>query len=456
MSKSTGSSSGIRVLTPTGTLGYGFGADALSRGMSLGPDVISVDAGSTDPGPYYLGSGEPLVSEVAVRRELTDLLLAARDANTPLIVGTAGGAGAKAHVDGTAQIVRDIASERAFRFRLATIYADVSVDRLRAAIGSGHVQDFEAGTPLTETSLDGTSTVVAQMGHEPICQALEQKADVVIAGRACDDAVIAAFPIWRGADEALAMHAGKILECGAFAAEPFAMDVMLGTINADHIVLEPGSLSRRATVKAVAAHSLYEREDPFRQGGPGHEINLSGCRFEQIDDRRVRVEGAQIAKTSDYYVKVEGVRLAGYRSICIAGIRCPTTIGYLDNILQDVKERALQYFQDDELVVTFHVYGRNAVMKELEPKLASTGHEVGIVIETVAEQQNTAHAACHYVGGAILHYHYPGMKNTSGNLAFPYSPSTQDTGAFYEFSVYHLMKVASPRELFPLHIEEVG
>ena len=43
----------ITVLTPTGTLGYGFDSDALNRGMQLQPQVIAVDAGSTDPGPAY-------------------------------------------------------------------------------------------------------------------------------------------------------------------------------------------------------------------------------------------------------------------------------------------------------------------------------------------------------------------------------------------------------------------
>ena len=49
----------ITVLTPTGTLGYGFDLDALLRGMQLEPHVIAVDAGSTDLGPAYFGSAEP-------------------------------------------------------------------------------------------------------------------------------------------------------------------------------------------------------------------------------------------------------------------------------------------------------------------------------------------------------------------------------------------------------------
>ena len=62
------------------------------------------------------------------------------------------------------------------------------------------------GTPLTERMLDETVSLVAQMGHEPICAALDGGADVIIAGRACDDSVIASYPIWRGSDPALAIR----------------------------------------------------------------------------------------------------------------------------------------------------------------------------------------------------------------------------------------------------------
>ena len=57
----------ITVLTPTGTLGYGFDVTALQRGMQFRPNVIAVDAGSTDPGPAYLGSGESASSPRDVR-----------------------------------------------------------------------------------------------------------------------------------------------------------------------------------------------------------------------------------------------------------------------------------------------------------------------------------------------------------------------------------------------------
>lgn len=444
----------ITVLTPTGTLGYGFGEEALARGMSLKPHVIAVDAGSTDPGPSYLGSGKPLVSDVSIKRELRALIRAGRSAGIPVIVGSVGGAGSGVQVERTAKLVREIAREDGLRLKIATILSDIPIERAKRAVAEGEIVDFEAGFPLTQAALDETVTLVAQMGHEPICAALDGGAEVVIAGRACDDSVIAAYPIWKGADPALAIHMGKILECGAFSAEPFAMDVMLGTVDGTGFVLEPGSIDRRASVKSVSAHSLYERENPFRQGGPGHEIDLSACAFEQLGDRQVRVTGARLTETKDYYVKLEGARLAGYRSIAIAGIRCPTTIAALDGILDRLKEKALAYFAPNPISVQFHVYGRDGVMKALEQE-RTLAREIGLVIEATAATQELAHAACHQISGAMLHHHYEGIINPSGNLAFPYSPSDLDIGPVYEFSAYHLMKVESPTELFPVTFEDL-
>ncbi|GHC63648.1 acyclic terpene utilization AtuA family protein [Limoniibacter endophyticus] len=444
----------ITVLTPTGTLGYGFGAEALSRGMSLNPAVIAVDAGSTDPGPSYLGSNKPLVSDYSIRKELKQLISEAKKAGIPLIVGSAGGAGTGPQVDRTVALVRSIVSELGIELKLAWIYADIPIERAKQALKRGEVHDFEAGTPLTEALLDQTCSLVAQMGHEPICDALEKGAEVIIAGRACDDSVIASFPIWRGADPALAIHMGKILECGAFSAEPFAMDVMLGTLKKDHFILEPGSINRRASIKSVAAHSLYERENPFHQGGPGHVMDLSNCQFEQVGDRQVKVTGARIDETEEYFVKLEGARLAGYRSIAIAGMRCPTLVENVDTILEEIRARAVEYFAPETPMITFHVYGRDGVMKELETgKLEA--RELGLVIDIVADNQELAHAVCHQISGGLLHFHYPDVINPSGNLAFPYSPSDIDVGPHYEFSAYHLMKVSSPLEMFPVHIEDL-
>ena len=92
-------------------------------------------------------------------------------------------------------------------------------------------------------------------------------------------------------------------------------------------------------------------------------------------------------------------------------------------------------------------------MRGLEPQRQITSHELGLVIDVLAADQIAARAVCHHISGNLLHYHYPGQFNTSGNLAFPYSPSEIDAGPAYRFSAYHLMRLESPLELFPIQYE---
>ncbi|MBM3540804.1 MAG: DUF1446 domain-containing protein [Alphaproteobacteria bacterium] len=442
----------ITVLAPTGSLGYGFDPQAFERGMSLKPDAIAVDSGSSDPGPHYLGSGDLLVSRFGYKRELTELIRATKAAGIPLVVSSAGGAGTKTHVDAFVDLVREIAGElRLNRTKIAWIYADIPKDRIKEALGKGEVKRFEADFDLTAEHVEQSTNIVAQMGHEPIVDALEKGAEIVIAGRACDDACIAAYPIWKGADPGLSLHMGKILECGAFSAVPFAMDTMLGTVDADGFTLEPGGLNRRASLTSVAAHTLYEREDPIHQEGPGYALDLSRCRFEQANERQVRVTGSRFVPGDGHWIKLEGARRIGYRTLSIAGIRCPTMIAKIDEILAAAKAKCERYFAPQPIQVGFHVYGRDGVMRALEPGKRIQSHELGLVMEVVAADQELAHAACHQLSGNLLHVHYEGQINTSGNLAFPYSPSEVDAGPAYVFSAYHLMKTRTPLECFPIH-----
>jgi hypothetical protein len=446
----------ITIVAPTGTLGYGFDPDALGRAMTFKPALIGVDAGSTDPGPYYLGTGEPLAPRIAVERELEQLLRAVLAAKIPLLVGSCGGSGSNRHLEWTAAIVRDLARKHAWRFRMALIPAEIPVERVLNALRDGKLTDFEAGFMPTEAEIRQSAPIVAQMGPEPFIAAMEAGAQVVLAGRACDDAIFAAMPILRGFDPGLATHMGKILECGAFCAVPFAMDVILGTLDLDGFTLEPGSLGRRCTVASVAGHSLYEREDPYVQRGPGGYVDMRMTRFVPLDDRRVRVTGTRFVAERPYRVKLEAARRSGYRTASIAGIRCPTMIQRIEPILADVRKRMETYFTGSEqFTLLFHVYGKDGVMGSLEARAHPLPHELGLVTEVIAPSQELAHAVCHVTTGTLLHYSYEGQKNNAGNLAFLHSPSEIDAGPAHVFSLYHLMEVDDPAALFPIQLEEV-
>ena len=60
----------FRAMAVSGMLGYGFTQEAFRRGLELDLDLIACDAGSADPGPYYLGSGTAFVPRLAAKRDL--------------------------------------------------------------------------------------------------------------------------------------------------------------------------------------------------------------------------------------------------------------------------------------------------------------------------------------------------------------------------------------------------
>src|SRR5262249_2233070 len=149
----------------------------------------------------------------------------------------------------------------------------------------------------------------------------------------------------------------------------------------------------------------------------------------------------------------EGVRFAGYRTICMTGIRDPFMIDALDGVLSDVQSDARARYSDGNFQVLFRQYGRNAVMGNLEPESHAVAHELGLLIEVVADSQALADAVCMYVRGSIQHAYYPGIVATAGNLAYPFSPFTIPCGPVYQWHIDHLVAVADPCELFPMEVE---
>lgn len=452
----------VRVIAPTGCLGYGFSKADFERCLAeFKPHVIGVDAGSTDPGPYYLGAGKSFTDRLEVAAELETIIGGGLRHGIPVIVGSSGGAGADAHVRWVRGIVEDLAEAKGWSFSLATISAELSTEFVLSQYEAGRITEFEADRALSAETISETSTVVGQMGVEPLVAALGSGADVILAGRSCDNAIFAAYPIMQGFDRGLSLHMGKILECGAQSADPFGDDVMMATVRADHFVLEPGSLDRRCTPVSVAAQCLYEVENPYLEKVPGGATDLGETSYEQLDERRVLVRGSRFAPAERYYVKLEGVKPVGFRTLSIAGMRCPVQLEHLDLMLDEAIRRTEEYVGEigverERYHIEIHQYGRGAVMKELEPEKSHGSTEVGLVLEVTAETQELAAAICHHLSGALLHVDFEGQFNTAGNLAFPYSPSEMDLGEAFEFSLYDLLEVDDPLSLFPIEISTVG
>lgn len=447
---------GFRVLSPTAILGYGFPEVSFYNGMQKKPDLIAVDAGSTDPGPYYLGAGKSFTARAAVKRDLTYILRAALDQSIPLIVGSAGGSGARRHVAWSIEIIKEIAAESGLGFEMAVIYADLDRTEVLKALEEGRIRPLPPAPQLNREEIEKSAAIVAQMGAEPVINALKAGFQIIVCGRCYDPVPFAAPAIKLGYDPGLALHMGKILECAAIAASPGSgSDCVLGTLYPDCFELESLNEGRKFTRISTAAHSLYEKSDPYLLPGPGGTLDLNWTRFEEIDGGRVRVSGTRFIPSVPYTIKLEGVKRSGFRSISIAGIRDPILIGQIDSVLESVKARAVD-IAGPESRILFHVFGRNGVMGELEPEKFRVSHELGLVIEAVAPSQDKADAACSIVRSTLLHYGYPNRISTAGNLAFLYSPSDTSCGEVFEFNIYHLMEVEDPAVFFPMEIVEAG
>lgn len=445
----------IRLLGASGQLGYGIPTQAFEAGLARQPDLIGCDMGSTDIGPSYLGRGEMATAPDATRRDLRKVLLGARRNGIPLVIGSAGSAGAAPHLEATLAMVRDIAREEGLRFRLAVLRADVPKPLLHAALRAGDVRSFDLSPDLTAADIDAASNIVAQMGTSAIQRAFAAEADVVIAGRACDTAIFAALPGMLGFPMGLAVHMAKIIECASLCCLPGGRDSILATLDADGFELESMASQRSATPVSVAAHSLYEQGDPYTVAEPEGRLDLREARYDAIDGRRTRVTGAVWHEAAEPWVKLEGASLVGERAVLLAGSADPRFIARIDTTLAEVAEVVRELVCENtpkDYDLFFRVYGADGVRASVPYGEASPG-EIFIMGECIAPTRARAAEVVRTTKQYLLHHGYPGRQSTAGNLAFPFTPPEVSIGPAYRFNIYHLMRARDLDALFPLEVE---
>ena len=138
------------VYAPLGMLGYGFPVHSMEAALEHGFDVIALDAGSVDPGPYYLGCGKSFTSRAMVKRDLKLIVEAGQKAKVPVLVGSACGAGATPHLDWTMEILDEIVEELGIHPKIARIDAEMDKRMVVDAFRGGRVENFETTAALKE------------------------------------------------------------------------------------------------------------------------------------------------------------------------------------------------------------------------------------------------------------------------------------------------------------------
>lgn len=445
-----------RVFVPLGMLGGGISERIVERGMALGADVIAVDSGSTDSGPYYLGAGTAKSPAASVARDLRMLLRAAAGHGIPLIVGSCGTSGTDAGVDWVAQIVDDILAEESLELRVARIYSEQRAAELKDHLAQGRVHPLPPLGALASETLDSCTHIVGLMGHEPIVAALEAGAQVVLGGRATDTAVAAAVPLLRGMPAGPTWHAAKIVECGAQATTNPRSGGILATIDHTGFTIEAVDPDTRCTPVSVAAHMLYENADPFLLTEPDGVLDVRESTYFALDERRVRVEGSVFHHAEQHTVKLEGARIAGYQTMSFVGVREPLVLAdpeaWVAGLRAQIVMRARDVLGLEETEYDFdlRLYGHNAILGAIDPSDAAP-RELGVMLIVEAADQNTATAVAKAVNPYLLHMPTGGMDYLP-SFAFATSPAEMELGATYEFVLNHVVDSPTPTALFRTEI----
>lgn len=448
-----------KVLVPAGMLGAGFTAEAIQRGIALGAGAIAIDGGSTDSGPYYLGSASPKMPAEAIAADLRMMLVHGHAAGIPVIVGSAGTSGTDTGVDWVAGIVEQIATEEGLDLRIARIYSEQNIDDLAAALEGGGIHPLPPAGELTIDTLQRCEHVVGLLGAEPFMAALEAGADVIIAGRATDTAVIAAHPLLLGCPPGPTWHAAKTAECGGQCTTNPRGGGVLIAIDDDGFTVEPLDGDSVCTPMSVAAHMIYENADPNVMREPSGTLNVTEARYEALDDRRVRVTGSTFTP-EPYTTKLEGSGIAGYQTLALAGIKDAEVLADIDTwstTLADYirfKAETVLGLGPDDFHLEVRCYGWNAVLGDLDRE-TSIPREVGAVLLVTASDQATATMVAKLANPYLLHMPLPNMDHLP-SFAFLSSPAEIERGPLYEFLLQHVVAAGIVGDLFRTEITEVS
>ena len=453
-----------RVLSASGQIGSGFLESSFARGISLEPHVIACDGGSTDAGPYHLGSGQPHFSRPGVKRDMRLMMLGRDKLGVPLIIGSCGFAGGDAGVDWMVDIAQEIAREEGLQFRLATVRSEQDKEYLKRRYREGRITPLNPAPPLSEAIIDRSAHIVGMMGHAPIADAIEQGAEIVLCGRASDTSLFSTVPLMRGSGAGPAWHAAKILECGTAATvirkRP---DSIMAWVRDDHFDVEPMDPESQCSPQSVASHTLYENADPFLITEPDGTIDCHDCRYEALNDRAVRVHDSQFLPSGRTTIKLEGAESLGHQAIIIGGVREPYIIRQLDSWLQAMQARFAARVEEmfggrvgpHEYDIHVRVYGRDGVMGKLEPLADQLGHEVCLLFTVTANDAPTVEAIAKTFAHFALHYPIPEWGGLISGLAFPMAPAHLYKGETYRFNLNHVVTPEHPLEMFRTELVEV-
>mgnify|MGYP001172339743 CR=1 FL=1 len=448
----------IKVLVPSGVLGLGFDLEALNNGVKNNPDIISIDGGSTDSGPYSLGSGTSKYSRAAIKAEWKSLMIAREKANVPLVIGSCGTCGTNGMVDWMENITIELAEELNQNIKIAKLYCQQEKNFIKKNFQLSKIFPLNPAPMLNDQLIEEMTNIVALAGAEQIQECINTGAEIILAGRTTDTAIISALPLMKGANPGSSWHGAKVAECGALCTTNPTSGVVMVEFDKTGFTVEPMSKNASCTSETVAAHMLYENADPYILHEPGGYMDVTYSNYYNIDTKKVRVEGAKWHSSKQYSVKLEGAKIAGYQTSLLVFLRDKNYVEnvkkWTDKLSKFLKKEINERMAIDtsEYSLEFRHIGLNATLGELEKNIRSPV-EVGVLCLITSKNQLSTEIA-KLINPFLLHFPLSSNEELP-TFAFPFSPVHSDRGCVYEFALNHILELDNPMDAFQIEISEV-
>lgn len=245
------------------------------------------------------------------------------------VVANAGGVNPESCKDAILKLVREQGYKQ---ITVAVVDGDDILPQIDELIDEGHpLKNIDTGEPITKIKNRLTSAN-AYIGSQPVVEALEQGADIVVTGRVFDAGLILGPMMyefgWDFADYdkvASGIVAGHLIECGAQVSGGNFTDweevgdfvnigfpIVEADLDGTFVVTKhegTGGLVNEMTVKEQL---IYEIADPANYLTPDGVANFTTVQLEQEGLGRVRVSGIKGKPATDTY-KVSASYEDGYK-----------------------------------------------------------------------------------------------------------------------------------------------
>lgn len=241
------------------------------------------------------------------------------------------------NVKGCADAVRDVAKDLGLsgRFKIGMITGDDVLPRLDEFIENGiAINNMETGEPLSDIR-DRVQSANVYLGAQPLVEALDRGAQIVIGGRLTDTGLTLAplmhefgwtFEDWDKV--AIGTIAGHIIECGAqcsggncqfdWQSIPDMANIGFPIVeaypNGEFVITKHEGTGGRVNIPSIKEQLLYEMGDPHAYITPDVIADFTTIHLRDDGENRVRVFGIKGKPKTEFY-KLSVAYSAGWKAV---------------------------------------------------------------------------------------------------------------------------------------------